>query len=255
MKLNINFYATNAPVIEVLQIHGQEIRVRRRARQKSLRLNIHKDGRIVASANKSVPQRELIKFIIERWDWVEKTTQELRARHEKFPKLQFVDGEQLWLLGEPRTLRFEYRSQLGISIELKEPNLVVGVPMIFQGASYLSQRVRKAVTKFYKENGSRLLHQRHDAISRRTGLRGQRVTIRGQKTRWGSCSRSGTISLNWKLLFAPTDVVDYVVIHELAHLTHFNHGPKFWDLVRSHCPDYRRLRAWLRDNEDRMASF
>ncbi len=79
-----------------------------------------------------------------------------------------------------------------------------------------------------------------DELSERSGLNFNRVSIRSQKTRWGSCSSRGNISLNDQLLFAPADCVEYLVIHELCHTRHLNHSQAFWRLVSEHCADYRK---------------
>lgn len=76
----------------------------------------------------------------------------------------------------------------------------------------------------------------------------KRVTVRNQRTRWGSCSRRGTISLNWRLIQAPPFVRDYLIFHELAHLREMNHSPRFWHEVEKLCPDYATAEKWLREN-------
>jgi len=85
-------------------------------------------------------------------------------------------------------------------------------------------------------------------VSRQTGLSYQRVSIRSQKSRWGSCSSSGNISLNDQLLFLPQDAVEYLMIHELCHTRQLNHSPAFWALVQTHCADYRRHEKRLSDS-------
>ncbi len=74
----------------------------------------------------------------------------------------------------------------------------------------------------------------------------RRITVRNQKSRWGSCSRRGTISLNWRLIQAPPSARDYVILHELMHLRHMNHSSRFWREVENVCPDYDIPRRWLR---------
>lgn len=74
------------------------------------------------------------------------------------------------------------------------------------------------------------------------------VTVRDQKTRWGSCSSRGTLSFNYRLIFAPPVILDYVVVHELCHLTHMNHSKDFWNMVASVMPEYKVCRKWLRDH-------
>ena len=81
-----------------------------------------------------------------------------------------------------------------------------------------------------------------------TGGSFSRITIRDQKTRWGSCSAKGTLSFNWRLMLAPPAILDYVVVHELCHLTYMNHSAAFWEKVKSVYPDYRTARKWLKDH-------
>lgn len=81
-----------------------------------------------------------------------------------------------------------------------------------------------------------------------------RISIREQKTRWGSCSSQGNLNFNWRLIFAPENVLDYVVVHELAHRKEMNHSKAFYAIVESVLPDYRVSRKWLRDNGDRLWS-
>lgn len=81
-----------------------------------------------------------------------------------------------------------------------------------------------------------------------TGGHYERITVRDQKTRWGSCSSKGTLSFNYRLLFAPPRVLDYVVVHELCHLTYMNHSRDFWNKVASVMPDYLTCKRWLRDH-------
>lgn len=80
------------------------------------------------------------------------------------------------------------------------------------------------------------------------GVVPQRVVVRAQRTRWGSASTRGTVSLNWRLVLTPPEVAEYVVVHELCHLVQMNHSPAFWALVEKHLPGYRGPRAWLREH-------
>ncbi len=81
-----------------------------------------------------------------------------------------------------------------------------------------------------------------------TGGTYTRITIRDQKTRWGSRSSSGTLSFNYRLMYAPLKVLDYVVVHELCHITHMNHSKEFWNMVASILPDYKESRNWLKEH-------
>jgi hypothetical protein len=85
-------------------------------------------------------------------------------------------------------------------------------------------------------------------LSEQTGYRPARVRITGARTRWGSCGAKGTVCFTWRLIMAPPAVIDYVIIHELAHLAELNHSGRFWRLVEQHVPDHRAHRRWLRQN-------
>ena len=100
---------------------------------------------------------------------------------------------------------------------------------------------RVMIVRAKKELPARLLE-----LAARHSLTVSRVSIRNQRWRWGSCSRSGHICLNWRLVTMPEDVRDYVLIHELMHLKRMDHSPKFWKLVADACPPYKEARAWLR---------
>lgn len=80
------------------------------------------------------------------------------------------------------------------------------------------------------------------------------ISIRDQRTRWASCSSRGTLSFNWRLVMAPPDVLDYVVVHELVHLIEPNHSPAFWHTLERWCPEYRKQRDWLKENRERLAT-
>ncbi|MBX3487205.1 MAG: M48 family metallopeptidase [Candidatus Paracaedibacteraceae bacterium] len=94
-----------------------------------------------------------------------------------------------------------------------------------------------------------------DKITAAMNLRPKKITLRDTKSRWGSCSSEGNISLSWRLMMAPPEVMEYVVIHEFAHLVHMNHSKSFWQLVARHCPEYRRHIHWLKANGAQIMSI
>ena len=96
------------------------------------------------------------------------------------------------------------------------------------------------------------LPERVGQFAERMGVTYGRITIRSQKTRWGSCSAQGNLNFNCLLVLAPGQVQDYVVIHELCHRKHMNHSREFWEEVQQYCPDYRACRKWLRENQQSL---
>lgn len=101
---------------------------------------------------------------------------------------------------------------------------------------------------FYREKAREVLTNRVQYYALVMGITYGRISIREQKTRWGSCSAAGNLNFNWKLVLMPPGVMDYVVVHELAHRREMNHSRKFWELVESYMPDYKKYRSWLKEN-------
>jgi predicted metal-dependent hydrolase len=111
-----------------------------------------------------------------------------------------------------------------------------------------SNRLSLLLERWYRMQAAQLIEEKANNMSTHMGLKYGRLAIRGQKTRWGSCSQKGNLNFNWKLVMVPEPVIDYVVIHELAHLKEMNHTKRFWQLVEQYCPKWRNHRKWLRDH-------
>ncbi len=119
----------------------------------------------------------------------------------------------------------------------------------------VNQNIKKAESQRLLVIEKRYRNAAKDYFSKRvafyhtlTGGSFQTITVRDQKSRWGSCSSRGTLSFNYRLLFAPPKVLDYVVVHELCHLTHMDHSPNFWSMVEQIMPDYRVYKQWLKEH-------
>ena len=108
--------------------------------------------------------------------------------------------------------------------------------------------LRPAIEGHLRQLATRELPLRVLELATRHGLTVRRITVRSQKSRWGSCSRRGTISLNWRLIQTPAFVSDYICLHELMHLWQMNHSSRFWREVERVCPDYRMARHWLKEH-------
>ena len=175
------------------------------------------------------PEREAAAAIRELAPWIERRVRELdqaramvAARGEQVPYL----GELLVLRPEPGRTRVHRRG---------------GELLVPAG----DERVA-ALERWYRRAARDEIAARLHAACARAGSSYSKLTIRGQRTRWASCSPSGAMSFNWRLLLAPAPVLDYVVWHEVCHLEVMDHSPRFWRLLASRCPDYRQQKAWLR---------
>ena len=114
------------------------------------------------------------------------------------------------------------------------------------------RRLRPSYTEKERQEGKQravqLLREKCQYFAAHMGVTYGTVTVREQRTRWGSCSARGNLSFNWKLATMPEEIVDYLVVHELAHRIEMNHSPAFWAIVEKQIPDYKERRAWLKQN-------
>ena len=150
-----------------------------------------------------------------------------------------LDGSAVMIEGRPHAIRLERADRVGCEVTEGELRLRLPNPDS-------DEAVRAAIRAVLSERALRRIRERLDYYIPKIGKMPGRVTIREQKTRWGSCSSKGNLNFNWKLIMAPPEALDYVVIHELCHLYEFNHSPKFWARVEKYQPDYALWRKWLR---------
>ncbi len=227
--------------VSSLEFKGQKIDIFRKPYQKTLRLNVHRSGKIRISCRVNTGESELLRFLSENEAWLKGQL----ARVAQSPRKQFVSGEEFPFLGKNFSLQLSNGMKKRPTLKYSPPYLKAGVPEGFSLSAW-----QKLFRAFYLRQAKKFLPERLSHWSEIMGLGFRAISIRGQRTRWGSCSPSGTISLNWKLMTFPLEIIDYVLIHELAHLKHPNHSRAFWQLVELHCSNYRECRMSLRHQQN-----
>ena len=163
----------------------------------------------------------------------------MRESEEQFPPARLCDGGEVPYLGErlSLTVRTEtLRRRAHVSPRGSELRVALGP----------DHSLKDALETWYRRRARVEVAPRLDAAVERAGRGYDSLQIRGQRTRWASCSTSGAMSFNWRLLLAPAEILDYVVEHEVAHLDVQDHSPRFWRLLASRSPEWREHEAWLR---------
>lgn len=130
----------------------------------------------------------------------------------------------------------------------KEETLFIDVPAATPSGKR-PQLMREAILGWLKSQARTVVSEKVTRIANSLGLRIGRIALKETRTRWGSCSTRGNLNFNWRLVLAPPWVIEYLVHHELAHLQEMNHSDRFWDLVKSRCPEFRNHEAWLKARE------
>lgn len=205
-------------------------RIRRSDRAARVRVSVDARGDVEVVLPRGTPASAAAAAVAELRPWIERRLREadavraaLAARGATVPYL----GTALALSPEPQRTRVHRQ----------------GDTLLVPGDA---ERAGAAIERWYRSAAVGEIAPRLDAAARALGTTYSKLSIRGQRTRWGSCSRRGAMSFNWRLLLAPEPVLDYVVWHEACHLRVMDHSPTFWALVRRHCPDYEEQRRWLR---------
>ena len=222
-----------------IHVDGRELVyvLRRTNRRRTIGLIVNHEGLKVASPW-YVPMDEIYAMIERSKDWV---FDKLNAwQVQQLPVRRWISGESLYFFGN------EIRLQVDIALLGHGVFLSGNVLRVFADST---DAVKKAVIAWYHEQAIHHLHQRIEAIAPVLDVRPSRWTLSNAKHQWGSCNSKGVIRLNWRLMQATPAVIDYVVAHELAHLRHMDHSSRFWETVAIACPQYRRLRAMLKEKD------
>ena len=226
--------------IESLQIDDLVFAVRWSRRRRTIGISVARGGGLRVLAPAGVPARKLAGTVRAKLPWVRRKLAELEALGPPPPRLRFVDGERLPYLG--RTYRLSI-------VDGAEP---AGAPVAlrrgrFELARGLDGEARAAFVRWYTERARARLDARVAHYAPLVGATPAGVVVRDLGTRrWGVCdARTRLVSFHWELVLQPPEVIDYVVVHELAHLHEPNHGPQFWRRVTVVMPDWKRRRSVL----------
>lgn len=223
----------------------------RRTGRKTIGIFVDRNGEVKVHAPIGASEKQVCEAVRRKSDWIIKKVHEVTERNACPVCKQFVSGEKFTCLGKELTFQIEERDLDKPDVFVQENTMAVYLPYGLYGESR-KQAIKEAVTKWYRQYFAEFAKERIDRYSLRLKAASRRVVVKDQKTRWGSCSKRGNINLNWRLVMAPVDVVDYVVVHELCHLRVMNHSRDFWNLVASILPDFQESRKWLKSNGHRL---
>ena len=237
---------------EWLGFRDQEIHLVRKAYRRSIGITLQVNGRIRVTAPKGLALERIQDFLRAHSSWIDATLAKYNDLRARYPRKRFVEGEVFPFLGRELRLSFAPGSGARLRLQIQGDELQVTIPRAgWDGFSRRAEHpeLATAIAKHFAAVAKAVLQTRVLEISERMRLFPKELRFRSQKTRWGSCSTRGLISLNWRLIVAPVEVIDYVIVHELAHLAHHNHSSAFWNLVASEIPDYQRHKQWLKAHQ------
>ena len=203
-----------------------------RSNRKTLAVAVDLFGRVTVRAPKSCGEARIFAFLKDKESWIVSRQAKAQGFIERLPS-ENLDGFTFLLLGRNCTAKLTDEKRVAFDAQ----RYIVYLP---------KNNAKTALVKWLKENAKRIFTEACTRRAAEMGVAFPSVSVTSARTRWGSCSYNNALHFTFRLLYAPKEVIDYVIVHELCHIKEKNHSAKFWALVGKYCPDYKEKRAWLR---------
>jgi len=216
-----------------------EVEVRRSTKAQYPRLEVHLHRGVRVTLPAAAPATEAEKLVRSKTEWLLRHLAKFDRLRSVVPDRRLISGENLPLLDGTVTLEV---TSGPARVERRDGTLAVSLP------SPTERGVRFALEDWYAAQAEDEIARRAEELATRHGIKIRGVRISRAQTRWGSCSSTGRIRINWRLMLAPSSIVEYLIAHELAHVAHKNHSPAFWSRVAELHAPYAESERWLRKN-------
>lgn len=218
---------------------------RSRKRRKTISLQVSSNSGLIVSAPYFTPADEIDRFVREKQNWIQKALQKHREDATKNKTREYVTGEHFFYLGQSYPLEVFF-----------EPFEHAGV-VFWNNRFHLNAQENKSLKKhyfisWYKKKAYDFIYQHVDFFSVMLKLQHGSLKISSAERRWGSCSADDNLSFSFRLIMAPPDIIDYVIVHELMHIKEKNHSAAFWKLIEMVMPEYKIHRRWLKENNHKF---
>lgn len=206
-------------------------------RARYLKLKVLGNGEVVVVKPKyGWILKNLDQFVNENRDWIEKTRAKLKTKKPISPH----NSNELQIFGKTYTKKVSFSNKQSIGVSIVNAEIIIN-PVTDSNSS-----TERSLQQFLKTTAEKYIVPRTHQLAEKMKISFHAITLRNQKTRWGSCSSYGNLNFNWKLVHCPPEVIDYVIVHELAHRQQMNHSSHFWEIVQRFDPEYLKHRGWLK---------
>jgi len=208
-----------------------------RSDRKTLVLVINSEAKLTVRAPFGTAESEITKFINQRKRWILEKQKKISSLNNKHSPVTFKNGESFMYQGSDYTIKYSNVAK----IKICDGNILV--PKTFK---------KEKIISWLKREARKLINERLEKYAAIIGVRYSSVRLSGARTRWGSCSGRDNLNFTWRLIMCPIAAIDYVIIHELCHITYKNHSPGFWAMVKHVCPKFKEQKNWLKTNRKLM---
>lgn len=211
--------------------------LKRRKRMRNIRVRVEPTAEVVVTAPWGIPKSMIMSFVLRQSQWIEKQQAWVRNLDNENSVVNWQRG---WISIKGKRYIIKYNPAIDTRVKLGQEYLSVKPVTLFKS------HIPRTVWRWLKQQAERDIEERVRRWSEKMKVSPIKISFRQQKSRWGSCNRRGHLSFNWRLIHFAEEVIDYVVVHELAHLIQANHSKKFWQVVERYNPDYKKQRLFLR---------
>lgn len=217
------------------------------SKRKSFRISVEPPDSVFVLAPVGTKNDEILKIVKTKAKWIEKKLREIKEAGIEKAHKEYASDETFMYLGRDCRLNV----QMDESAKKPFAEFADGCFHVRTNAKDETQ-LRKTMEDWYRKKTLDIVAERVGFYQKHFVLRPLEIKSKKQRSRWGSCSNAHRLNFNLKCSMAPMEIIDYIVVHEMCHMVHFNHSKEFWDMVEGIIPDYRKRREWLRKNGIRM---
>lgn len=205
------------------------------SKRKSIGIEITYDGKMIVRAPVNAKLTKIEELLLIKKEWI------LHHINHSEQREKVKEDDEILFLGERLQIQVINHDLNVIGIKKVDHQLVIRKPDAF------AMDIHRVVEDWMRKQASSMIRQLVEYYSTVMGVTYNNIVIKDQKTRWGSCSSKGNLNFNYRLIMAPKEVLEYVVVHELSHRVHMDHSKEFWRTVEQVIPEYRQYRDWLKE--------
>lgn len=212
-----------------------------KSNRKTMSIIIENSGEVRVLAPKRLTNKSIHAFVMEKESWIREKQEVVHQKRRVKPRIG--QGTELEILGEKYEVVFRE-----VTLKKDEKIVLADRYLVYSYKPESKMHIAAVFENELKQLVTTIIEERIRFYSQVMGVYPKKVSVKDQKKRWGTCTSKGHVLFNWRLIFAPKSILDYVIIHELAHLKHMNHSADFWNLVSHFDQDYKLKREWLKQN-------
>jgi hypothetical protein len=221
-----------------------------KSNRKSVEIQLKSNGQLVIKGPKKINQEQCEKILMQKWDWILENLEKFKERQSQQEGRTYMDEEIFYILEEKISLKILRQNLKSSKLKKIEREWILSIP-----SDWDKEKIIAVLIPHFKSTLKKYLEARIKYYEPKFSKKVKSLTIRNQSTKWGSCSSKQGLNFNYRLIFAPLEIIDYLVVHEMSHLEHMNHSKSYWKKVYTVMSDYEKKDQWLKKNGHKLSVY